>query len=87
MADMRPCDIELSVELLKRRNVMRRLLGGKYKDESHGIRLFLPAIHERFQGKNLLDSVIQQAKELESAGEDTSMLFCAYVDEMEARNG
>lgn len=91
VADLHTCDVELpvelSVELLKRRNDMRRLLGDKYKDESDGIRIFLPAIHERFGGKNLLASVIAQAKEMRAAGHRTDMLFCAYVDEVEARNG
>ncbi len=87
MADLRPCDVKLSVELLKRRDEMRRLLGAKYKEESDGIRIFLPAIHERFGGKNLLASVIAQAKEMIRAGQDPNMLFCAFLDELEARNG
>lgn len=87
MADLRPCDIELMALLVQRRLDMRRILGSKYAERSRDYQAFLPAIHERMKGKNLLDSVIKQADEMDRAGHDPNMLFCAYLDNTEARNG
>lgn len=86
MANQILAQLEMVDLLYKCRDGMRVIFGDNYEKSSQEFRQLLPAIHERFKGANLLESVIAQAGEMEAAGLSPSMLFSAYVDEVEARN-
>lgn len=83
MNNLRECDIKLLATFFQRRADMRLILGDKYAERSREYQAYLPAIHEKFRGKNLLHSVMKQVEEFDRLGHDPSMLVCAYLDHLE----
>jgi hypothetical protein len=78
--------IQLTVDLIRRRDNMRRIMGDAYQSESEQIQVIISGVHAA-KGGTLARTVLELTNLVASAGHDPSMLLAAFVDMAEKKGG
>lgn len=76
----------ITLDLMQRRDDMRRLLGDRYDKTVLPYRQVVRGLAAK-EGISLTDAGLKIAKNMDAAGHDPSCVFAALVDECEALHG